>query len=75
MSQHNLSPEDKFNANLVQIIMLLFKKGFISNADVQTEIKVGFKKASKYMDKLVDYRLIPPAGRWQEAQKSNCGGC
>jgi DNA segregation ATPase FtsK/SpoIIIE-like protein len=52
--------EEIFNSNLTEVIMLLFEKGFISNAAVQQEIEVGFPAANLYMEKLEEFNLIEP---------------
>jgi hypothetical protein len=63
------SAEDEFDNNLAAVIMLLLRQGKISNDEIQGEIEVGFKKANLYMDKLVEFGLIPPPDKKRRPRK------
>jgi S-DNA-T family DNA segregation ATPase FtsK/SpoIIIE len=54
------SPEDEFDENLAEVVVLLLKHGKISNAEIQDELEIGFKKANVYMDKLAAFGLVLP---------------
>jgi hypothetical protein len=60
-----------FDEKLADIIMLLLDQGKVSNDTVQKQAGVAYHEASEYMDKLVEYGLIPPLEEKRSARKIN----